>query len=289
MPESMTDSALIGDPLAPAAQPVDQCQSLPTVVQVELVPLMMDEIKTERDIHHHHEVYCSAASVRLEPDYEEHPPPPPYHQHHHSFVVQQQQQPGDELTASLLRDHGVMDEELEQMCALYQLNGRPNSPSSLPIMPAVGQPGDGSDFVDLDSLLDQTAEKYLVSNTTTTKTEPASTDMDGRNSSSESSSPADCSSSGSTVLFSYLTTGVRTCSPKRQPSVEASGHQSMTMTPPASPEQEALAARASQQSQVPASNTTLNPLDLNLISMQHPSHQRVITPPSSPDFDLPDR
>lgn len=304
-----TASAMIGDPLAPQAQPVcthsppasnnganGPAVGVPAVVQVELIPLLLDaEIKTEGL--HRTANYCPAASIRLaEPmgdcTYTSPPPPPPY-PHQQSYVVQ----PAEELTASLLRDHGVMDEELEQMCALYQLNGRPNSPNGLTCMPnGGGQMAGESDFVDLDSLLDQTAEKYLVDKTATTPHATTTTPT-----------PADPNGTNNNVLFSYLTTGQRSASIHKRAESSSSGGGQM-MTPPASPEQEQLSRTALSTSSsstcsttpqpvshavlascpsVNNGNTTLNPVDLNLISIHQ--QQRVITPPSSPDFDLPDR
>jgi uncharacterized Zn-finger protein len=137
-----------------------------------------------------------------------------------------------------------------------------------------------TDFVDLDSLLDQTAEKYAV-DCGGGKLLPADASANNNN-------------SGTAVLFSYLTTGVRCpnhlipISPPPILNNNRTKHPTTTtttsqMTPPASPEQE-LKQLCSRNG-----SSTLCPVDLGLISIQQSSNNnsnnnRVITPPSSPDL-----
>ena len=271
----MTDNncSLIGDPLAPQAQPVQQ-QQQPTTeqsVDIEIKPTIIPSYSSDVRLAptfilpHQTTSYNPSASVN------------------HFHQQQQHQEETENLAASLLRDHGVMDDEeeeesqsaqqeLEEMCAMYHLNNNSNNNNNLglrsnnPIQ--LGNQNE-TDFVDLDSLLDQTAEKYAVE---TNKILPDATTTTSNN---------------NAVLFSYLTTGVRcpnhlipispiltnNTSNNRMNKISTS-----QMTPPASPEQELTKQLANNGS------STLCPVDLGLISIQQQSKSRVITPPSSPDL-----
>jgi len=173
-----------------------------------------------------------------------------------------------DLAASLLRDHGVMGDDdiqqaqhqltmsyvhldstsqLEEMCALYHLNGGRSDDIQLK---AEAEADHLEDFVDLDSLLDQTAERYAA--------DVALSD--------------EVTQSGN-VLFSYLTTGVRCGKSVKGGAVYNHGQ----MSPPASPEQELR--------QPSNATSTLCAVDLGLIAIAaSESRLRVITPPSSPDL-----
>lgn len=316
----MTDNngSLIGDPLAPQAQPVQQAEQQATVhLELQLVQQQHENKPAIRM------PYSAASSVRLvagiSPIQQQTnettipstrafvlPPTPSYsssssnssnnsnNNNANSFQAEEEDEP-EHLAASLLRDHGVMDEEeedeedgsccmahpamtpqqeLEEMCAMYHLNNSQhnhnNKCNTLPLLA-----NNETDFVDLDSLLDQTAERYAV-------------DCGG-------GSKLLAESPTNPVLFSYLTTGVRCpnhlvpASPPPVPNRLKSNHNQMT--PPASPEQQLKQLVCSRNS------STLCPVDLGLISIQQQQQQqqvqqqqqqqsssRVITPPSSPDL-----
>ena len=290
----MTDNcSLIGDPLAPQAQPVQPEQQATVHLELQLVQqhhLQQQQQQQETEMKPVIRMpYSASSSIRLVQSTDD----------GSSFIPASYGNPvhfqpdESELAASLLRDHGVIDEEesgagggpssasamtaqqeLEEMCAMYHLERSSNHPPPLqyiqqrhhhPAATEMDQLTD-SDFVDLDSLLDQTAEKYAV----------------------------DCgklpgSSAESAVLFSYLTTGVRcpntpTATPNNSRKSGAPVPPHGQMTPPASPEQE-----LKQLSRAGPSGSTLCPVDLGLISIQQQQQQqqqsaRVITPPSSPDL-----
>ena len=161
------------------------------------------------------------------------------------------------------------------MCDLYQqpmhhvFNGDQSAPVHQPQFnycpPEDTGEEYGEDFVDLDSLLDQTAEKYASGL-------QLSVAMETRMAPPEA--PA------SNVLFAYLTTGVRCKNGPRE-----TAHTYGQMSPPASPEQEF---------RQPANGSTLCPMDLGSIAIQTATvappaaavqtSLRVITPPSSPDL-----
>jgi len=301
--QQLWQDAMIGDPLAPQAQPVSEdepfsrvgngfpvTQSGPTGPTAS--PLFVNVDTTA----------CYADSAGI----------------------------GD-LAATLLRDHGVMDDDiqqpvqhqltmsyvhldstsqLEEMCALYHLNG--DRVDDIQLTPPQQQQQQSQqhhqqqvpdtleayateDFVDLDSLLDQTAERYAAE--VLSKQHPLNA------SAMEQQSPGN-------VLFSYLTTGVRSKNSRGQQQqlpppattaavipipagMDCSGAIYGQMSPPASPEQEFRNAAAK--------SSTLCPVDLGLLAIpagSNPaaaaaaaaaaqrvtSHLRVITPPSSPDL-----
>ena len=228
---------------------------------------------------------------------------------------QQQQQPGQQQQLTMSYVHLDSTRQLEEMCALYHLNGeRPDdiqldsvdSRFNQQPVPDTLEGYATEDFVDLDSLLDQTAERYAADAAVSLSKQHSLNHMEEQ-------------SSGN-VLFSYLTTGVRSkCSkgPIHPHLPAASGTAAATaaagtagtaaaaaplvtklagidsagavynhgqMSPPASPEQEFRNAAAK--------SSTLCPVDLGMIAIpagSNPpqriaSHLRVITPPSSPDL-----
>jgi uncharacterized Zn-finger protein len=285
----MTDNhcSLIGDPLAPQAQPVQQQQQPATTeqqsIEIEIKPTIIPTYSSDVRVvptfilPHQSYNHPSAASASV-----------------NHFHQQQHQDEPENLAASLLRDHGVMDneeeeetsaqQELEEMCAMYHLNNSSNNNTNnlgLRLNPIHLGNQNETDFVDLDSLLDQTAEKYAVE---TNKILP-------------DAATTTTTSNNNAVLFSYLTTGVR-CPNHLIPISPILNNNTNTnntnnrmnkistsqMTPPASPEQELTKQLANNGS------STLCPVDLGLISIQQQQQQqqqsksRVITPPSSPDL-----
>ena len=256
----LSDNSLIGDPMAPQAQPVvEQAHHHQATVHLELqlvdhhqppppLPPPPPPSSSHPTLQHllqqppadsKMRYSTSSAAIRLLEQ--------PANENHYMGGNQQGtafddvrygiSQPADELAASLLRDVMEDDEEpdrsIEDMCAIYHTDYQRES---------VVQ--DADDFVDLDSLLDQTAEKLVDCSRIPEPTSPPST-----------------------VLFSYLTTGVRCTGKKDAP---------QGLTPPASPEQELKQLSAS----------TLCTVDLGLVSIQQQQQQqRVMTPPSSPDLN----
>ena len=313
----MTDSSLIGDPLAPQAQPVDQHPQMATV-RLEIMPLNTDTYSTSSSVRlpHHHQLQQDAYT---------------YVDSASSYNSQQT----DDLAETLLRDHGVMDvmgdcddvdvsisrtnnscshhnvesvastanAMLDEMCAMYhpshqqqqQQHQLRTSQSTITASTQLTDPLliDPHDFVDLDTILEQTAAKYAVQ-------------MDCQHQQQQLSSPqphqaSSSSATESNVLFSYLTTGVRklpsssTILPiiKQEPTLQiqdvVSYHNSATtgsMTPPASPEQEQKINFSRQLSDTSAGTICTSDLGSSLIlphSLNNSNNHT--TPPSSPDLD----
>ena len=319
----ITDSSLIGDPLAPQAQPVDQLHPQLATVRLEIIT----------------DTYSTSSSVRLSPDGHQ------LQHHHHPHHQQQQVVVGEpysydsnsygahqqtdtdedtDFAETLLRDHGVgvgMDEsnscsqhnssatsttsaELDEMCAMYHLTPHPSQQHHLRASTAAVATTDPllidpHDYVDLDTILEQTAAKY---------TEHLDCPQQQQQLSSPSHHEASSSATESNVLFSYLTTGVRKLAPtihpitiKQEPmalqelvfnnttttttstsTATNTGSSTSQMTPPASPEQEQKINFSRQMS-----TGTLCTVDLGLsiLPQSNNNNNNHTTPPSSPDLD----